>query len=218
MKPSMAIKPLVFAIAAVMAVAVQAGQNDRRGNGHHHGGNNHTPPPKMVPINATAEAYDRQSSTNNRILNEGTINAAEMNESASGTSGNVGVNVAAGSGNQQDNAAAIANAASDASAIDNSFVFGNSEATANVRQYSNNNKVYNFGSTNSAVMNASGSEGSGNMGINIAGGDLNQKKIPWPLPTPMPRWVTQPPLLRPIKVALAWWLKTKPTGPIASIH
>ncbi|HBK48464.1 MAG TPA: heme utilization protein, partial [Pseudomonas sp.] len=41
MKPSMAIKPLVFAIAAVMAVAVQAGQNDRRNdhhNGHHNNG------------------------------------------------------------------------------------------------------------------------------------------------------------------------------------
>ncbi|MBA4363625.1 MAG: heme utilization protein, partial [Pseudomonas sp.] len=178
MKPSMALKPLVFAIAAVMAVAVQAGQNDRRGNhhGHHNGGQQQTPPARMVPINATANATDRQNSTGNSIWNEGTENSAEMSSSAAGASGNVGVNVAAGNGNQQDNAAAIANAASDNAAIDNSFVFGTATATADVRQVSNNNRVDNFGSTNSAVMSGSGGGSSGNMGINIAGGDLNQQK------------------------------------------
>ncbi|MFK0088089.1 heme utilization protein [Pseudomonas sp. NPDC090755] len=171
MKPSMALKPLVFAIAAVMAVAVQAGQNDRRG--HHH--NHHQKPPTKISVYADAAAYDKQRSTNNFIKNEGTVNEAEMSSSASGTSGNVGVNVAAGNGNQQDNAAAIANAGS-VSEIDNTFVFGDADATAQVRQYSNNNKVYNHGATNSAVMSGSGENGSGNMGINIAGGDLNQQK------------------------------------------
>ncbi|MCO8314246.1 heme utilization protein [Pseudomonas mandelii] len=165
MKPSMALKPLVFAIAAVMAVAVQAGQNDRH----------RPPPPTKIPVYATADAWDNQSSTDNSIRNEGTINEAEMNSSATGASGNVGVNVAAGSGNQQDNASAIANAASNSS-LDNSFVFGTATATADVTQYSNNNTVNNFGSTASAVMNGSGNGGSGNMGINIAGGDLNQQK------------------------------------------
>ncbi|MBH8611899.1 heme utilization protein [Pseudomonas mohnii] len=174
MKPSMALKPLVFAIAAVMAVAVQAGQNDRRGN--HHNGGQHTPPAKMVPISATATARDTQSSTDNRIWNEGVENSAEMSSSAEGASGNVGVNVAAGNGNQQDNAAAIANAASDNAAIDNSFVFGTATATADVRQTSNRNRVDNFGVTNSAVMSGSGGGSSGNVGINIAGGDLNQQK------------------------------------------
>jgi hypothetical protein len=172
MKPSMALKPLVFAIAAVMAVAVQAGQNDWR-DGHHN--DHHTPPPTKIPIYATANAWDNQSSTGNRIHNEGTVNEAEMNSSATGASGNVGVNVAAGNGNQQDNASAIANAASNSS-LDNSFVFGTATATADVTQYSNNNKVNNFGSTASAVMGGSGNGGSGNMGINIAGGDLNQQK------------------------------------------
>ncbi|MFK8332257.1 heme utilization protein [Pseudomonas sp. BJa5] len=171
MKPSMALKPLVFAIAAVMAVAVQAGQNDRRG--HHH--NHHQKPPTKISVYADASAYDKQSSTNNYIVNEGTENDAEMSSSASGTSGNVGVNVAAGNGNQQDNAAAIANAGS-VSEIDNTFVFGDAESTARVTQYSNNNKVYNHGATNSAVMSGSGENGSGNMGINIAAGDLNQQK------------------------------------------
>ncbi len=177
MKPSMAIKPLVFAIAAVMAVAVQAGQSEDNGNhnGHHNNHGQHTPPPTKIPVYATANANDRQSSTDNHILNQGTKNSAEMNSSATGASGNVGVNVAAGSGNQQDNAAAIANAASDSS-LDNSFVFGTAEATSRVTQTSNRNRVDNYGSTNSAVMSGSGSEGSGNMGVNIAGGDLNQQK------------------------------------------
>ncbi|EJN25020.1 hypothetical protein PMI35_04150 [Pseudomonas sp. GM78] len=174
MKPSMALKPLVFAIAAVMAVAVQAGQNDRRGN--HHNGGHHTPPAKMIPISATANAHDRQSSTNNRIWNEGVENSAEMSSSAQGASGNVGVNVAAGNGNQQDNAAAIANAASDNAAIDNSFVFGSATANAEVRQTSNRNYVNNFGVTNTATMSGSADGSSGNVGVNIAGGDLNQQK------------------------------------------
>ena len=135
MKPSMALKPLVFAIAALMAVAVQAG-NDRRNDDHHHGHNNnghHTPPPTKIPVYATANANDKQSSTGNRILNQGTVNNAEMSGSATGASGNVGVNVAAGAGNQQDNAAAIANAGA-TSALDNSFVFGVATSTATVKQ------------------------------------------------------------------------------------
>ncbi|MGE8064686.1 heme utilization protein [Pseudomonas sp. NPDC089569] len=173
MKPSMALKPLVFAIAAVMAVAVQAGQNDRRDHHHHNG--HHNPPPTKILVDATAKAMDNQRSTGNRILNEGTQNNAEMSSSASGASGNVGVNVAAGDGNQQDNAAAIANAGA-TSALDNSFVFGTANSTAKVTQYSDNNKVYNYGSTASGVMSGSGNGGSGNMGINVAGGDLNQQK------------------------------------------
>jgi len=179
MKPSMALKPLVFAIAAVMAVAVQAGQNDRRGNDHHHNGHHnnghHTPPPTKIPVYATANANDSQRSTGNRIHNEGTENSAEMTDSAEGSSGNVGVNVAAGNGNQQDNAAAIANAQSESS-VDNTFVFGTAEATARVTQYSNNNKVNNWSTQNSAVMSGSASGANGNVGINIAGGDLNQQK------------------------------------------
>ncbi|MCP6134146.1 hypothetical protein NL393_33740, partial [Klebsiella pneumoniae] len=89
--------------------------------GHNGGGNNGNDDPTVIYISATANALDSQDSSDNRILNEGTLNGAEMSNSATGTSGNVGVNVAAGSGNQQDNAAAIANAAADASSLDNSF-------------------------------------------------------------------------------------------------
>ena len=42
MKPTMALKPLVFALAAVMAMAAQAGGNDH-GNGHGNGHGNHGP-------------------------------------------------------------------------------------------------------------------------------------------------------------------------------
>ena len=176
MKPSMAIKPLVFAIAAVMAVAVQAGQNDRRGD--YHNGNNtgqHTPPATKIPVYATANAWDTQTSTNNRITNQGTINEAEMSDSGTGSSGNVGINVAAGNGNQQDNAAAIANAGSESS-LDNSFVFGMANATADVVQTSRSNRVDNYSTQSSALMSGSASGAEGNIGINVAGGDLNQQK------------------------------------------
>ncbi len=204
MKPSMAIKPLVFAIAAVMAVAVQAGQNDRRNdhhNGHHNNGH-HTPPPTKIPVYATANAWDTQTSTGNRISNEGTINEAEMSDSGTGSSGNVGINVAAGNGNQQDNAAAIANAGSDSS-LDNSFVFGMASATADVVQTSRNNRVDNYSTQSSAVMSGSASGAEGNIGINVAGGDLNQQKNTMPSPIPVPRWVTPLPRLQPIRTAQA---------------
>jgi hypothetical protein len=83
--------------------------------------------------------------------------------------------VAAGNGNQQDNAAAIANASSESS-LDNSFVFGTAEATADVRQFSDGNRVDNWSTQSSAVMSGSGDGASGNVGVNIAGGDLNQQK------------------------------------------
>ena len=98
-----------------------------------------------------------------------------MSDSGTGSSGNVGINVAAGNGNQQDNAAAIANAGSDSS-LDNSFVFGMASATADVVQTSRNNRVDNYSTQSSAVMSGSASGAEGNIGINVAGGDLNQQK------------------------------------------
>ncbi|MGF6149213.1 heme utilization protein [Pseudomonas helvetica] len=164
MKPSMALKPLVFAIAAVMAIAVQAGQRDDE---HHH--RHHVNPKDTTNAGATANATDKQTSTGNYISNEGTKNTANMTNSATGASGNVGVNVAAGDGNQQDNAAAIASG-------DGSFVFGSVVATAKVTQTQSNNEVYNQSTNNSANMSGSANGGSGNMGINMAAGDLNQQK------------------------------------------
>lgn len=79
-----------------------------------------------------------------------------MSDSGQGSSGNVGVNVAAGNGNQQDNAAAIANAGADSS-LDNSFVFGMADATADVQQTSRNNRVDNWSTQSSAVMSGSAS-------------------------------------------------------------
>ena len=136
---------------------------------------NHTPPPTRIHTDATANAHDRQTSTGNRIYNEGTENSAEMSSSASGASGNVGVNVAAGAGNQQDNAAAIANAGS-TSSLDNSFVFGNADASARRHAIQQQQQGLELRHQNSAVMSGSADGSSGNMGINIAGGDLNQQK------------------------------------------
>ena len=173
MKPSMALKPLVFAIAAVMAVAVQAGERRHHHDNHH---NHHQPRQHQVDVTATAKAYDTQKSTGNYITNEGTRNRATLSDSVQGDSGNVGVNVAAGDGNQQDNAAAIANAGGDNSDRDNSFVFGDATSTARVDQYSNRNHVWNYGSTATADVSGSINGANGNVGVNVAAGDLNQQK------------------------------------------
>jgi hypothetical protein len=82
-------------------------------------------------------------------------------------------------------------------------VFGTATATAKVTQYSNNNRVDNYGVTNTATMSGSGNGGSGNMGINVAGGDLNQQKNTMAIANSNSRWATLPPLLRLIKAALA---------------
>nr|BFE96690.1 hypothetical protein GCM10020185_72260 [Pseudomonas brassicacearum subsp. brassicacearum] len=75
MKPTMALKPLVFALAAVMTMAAQAGGN---GNGHgddhgHHGPKGPTWE-EQLSINASAMAtvMDEQNSDGNEVLNQGT--------------------------------------------------------------------------------------------------------------------------------------------------
>jgi hypothetical protein len=52
-------------------------------------------------------------------------------------------------------------------------------------------------------MSGSASGAEGNMGINIAGGDLNQQKNTMAIANTGARWVTPPPPLRPIRTALA---------------
>ncbi len=137
MKPTMALKPLVFALAAVMTMAAQAGGN---GNGHgddhgHHGPKGPTWE-EQLSINASAMAtvMDEQNSDGNEVLNQGTKNTAEATDSLNGSNGNMGANIAAGDGNQQDNAAALATA-------DESFIFGSAVAASSATQTNTNNYV-----------------------------------------------------------------------------
>ncbi|MGE8399650.1 MAG: hypothetical protein ACN6NZ_06895, partial [Burkholderiales bacterium] len=175
MKPTMALKPLVFALAAVMAMAAQAGGNNNGHNGGHGTGHgDHDQGPDLstllqITAGAGAAVIDVQNSNTNVVKNQGTNNNAKMDNSLNNSNGNMGANVAAGDGNQQDNAAALATA-------DESFIFGSAVAASSATQVNNNNYVKNSSTQNNAVLNNSGNNGSGNIGINVTAGDFNQQK------------------------------------------
>ena len=158
MKTTTALKPLAFALAAIMAMAAQA-----------------NPPkhdPKPTPANtdgASAAVIDTQYSHHNAVLNQGTKNNASMNHSVNDNKGNVGVNNASGDGNQQDNSAAIATA-------DEHFIFGSAAAATNVTQNNSNNTVANYSTKNNASLDNSANNNSGNLGLNNAAGNFNQQK------------------------------------------
>ena len=104
MKPTMALKPLVFALAALMAVAVQADANKWY--------------PTPAPTGTVAAVVtDTQISKDNKFDDTKTTNNASANHSLNRSNGNLGGNVAAGSGNQQDNAAAITSSADDSNLV-----------------------------------------------------------------------------------------------------
>ena len=174
MKPTMALKPLVFALAAVMAVAAQAGGRDDDhggGRGHH---NDHDSTQTLLLsllINAgsAATVIDTQNNSGNWVKNEATRNDAKMDSSANGSQGNLGANTAAGDGNQQDNVAAIATA-------DESFIFGSAMAISSATQNNVGNTVKNYSTRNTATLNSSANGSSGNIGVNVTAGDFNQQK------------------------------------------
>ncbi|CAH0132045.1 heme utilization protein [Pseudomonas brassicacearum] len=174
MKPTMALKPLVFALAAVMTMAAQAGGNDNNnghGNGHGHGHQQGPTLDQLLSINAGAGAtvLDEQNSDGNVVTNQATRNTAEAADSLNGSNGNMGANIAGGDGNQQDNAAALATA-------DESFIFGSAVAASSATQVNNNNYVKNNSTQNNASLTSAGNNGSGNIGINVTAGNFNQQK------------------------------------------
>ncbi|MEB0046758.1 MULTISPECIES: heme utilization protein [unclassified Pseudomonas] len=171
MKPTMALKPLVFALAAVMAMAAQAGGGNEGGE-HGHGHQPKGPTLEQllqIGAGASATVLDAQKSDTNVVTNQGTNNNAKIDASLNGSNGNMGANSAAGDGNQQDNAAAIASS-------DESFIFGTSTALSSATQVNNNNYVSNSSTQNNATLNNSGNNGSGNIGMNVSAGDFNQQK------------------------------------------
>ncbi|KJZ43627.1 MULTISPECIES: hypothetical protein [Pseudomonas] len=178
MNPTTALKPLAFALAAVMAFAAQAGGLDdhEQGNGQSNGqGNNHQPKgptlEQILQITAGAGAVvmDSQESSDSSVLNRDTRNDAKVDNSLNNSNGNMGANVAAGNGNQQDNAAALATA-------DESFIFGTAVAVSSATQKSTGNAARNHSNTNNTTLNNSGNSGSGNIGINVTTGEFNQQK------------------------------------------
>jgi hypothetical protein len=160
MKVSMALKPLVFAMAAAMAIAAQANQS----GGRHH---NHDPLLDRNAGDATAYAGRDQYIGEAQATNQGTENTVNIENSLS-SSGNIGANVAAGDMNQQANNVAIATA-------DEAFVFGSAEAESTIDQ-ENDSWTYNMGGGNAANMTGSGNDASGNIGVNAASGNFNQQQ------------------------------------------
>ncbi len=152
MKTQFMLKPLAFALAALLSTGAFAD----RDRGPQNGGN--------------ASIEDAQDNHGNYVNNEGTENTALVDGSLGGASGNVGVNVAAGDNNQQANAAAIAVA-------DAYLVFGvAASANIDVDQSARNNVLDNYSVPNNATLSNSGDNASGNVGINIAAGNYNQQK------------------------------------------
>ena len=152
MKPQMALKPMVFALAALMAAAAQAG-------GWH---------PAPQPTGTVAAVVtDVQKSEHTKFDDTNTENNASADNSVNSNSGNVGVNAQSGSGNQADNAGAISSAKGD---------FATVFAVIDVDQGSSHNNFVNKGTQNNASLDGSITGNSGNVGYNGQAGQGNQGK------------------------------------------
>ncbi|RRQ20247.1 adhesin [Guyparkeria sp. SCN-R1] len=126
-----------------------------------------------IAINASAgaSAHDRQIIHSNEVQNKKLTNNASIGDNVgNGASGNIGMNVAAGDTNVQDNAAALA-------AVDAGFVFGESYASVDVDQSNLVNTTRNSGVMNNASIGQSAfANASGNIGVNVAAGTGNAQK------------------------------------------
>lgn len=163
MKTTSKLAPLAFAIAATLSFGAMAGGGHGPGNGN---GNE----PEGEPSNSAASILDVQVSLGNSVVNDGTENNANVDNALHSSSGNAGVNVAAGDTNQQANAAAISTA-------DASFVFGNTAtSTIAIGQVNGGNALSNLDVTNNANVQNSANSYSGNLGLNVAAGAFNQQK------------------------------------------
>lgn len=159
MRASMAMKPLVFAIAATMAAGAWADSRDRRPHD----------PYLTWDAGAKAEVRNNQDMSGNFVNNEATKNTANADNVGNGSAGNLGVNLAGGNVNQQANEAALATA-------DEAFIFGTAVASVNVTQNNHGNTVKNFSTQNNATGNGVANGASGNIGINLAAGNYIQQK------------------------------------------
>jgi len=148
----MALKPLVFALAALMAAAAQAGSW-------------HPAPQPTGTI--AAVVTDVQNSAGNKFDDTKTENNASADNAVNNNSGNASVNVQAGSANQADNSAAISSAKGDAATV-----FG----VVDVNQNSVLNTYVNKGTQNNASLDNAINGNNGNVGYNGQAGQGNQGK------------------------------------------
>ncbi|KTC25915.1 heme utilization protein [Pseudomonas marginalis ICMP 9505] len=145
MKTTMALKPLAFALAALMAVAAQASGPTTTSN---------------------ATANDGQNNHGNVVLNDKTENSASVNNSLNNYSGVVGNNTLSGDNNQGKNDVAITSGDAD-------FVFAtvNSKQSSGgnlvISSASKNNaSVNDSGNNGSGIIQSTVASGTSNQGSN----------------------------------------------------
>lgn len=147
------------------------------GGGHGGGGNGDNGNDDAAMVFAKAATFSIQSTSNNSYDNDGTTNSAVIDNSLNYVSGNIGVNMASGAGNVQNNAMTLA-VGQDSSA----------EATTGGVQVSYNNvsdgdlgvthagwSVYVQNNTNDAKLNNALTGAAGNVGVSIASGNGNMQ-------------------------------------------
>ncbi|MCW4149591.1 hypothetical protein OM427_08620 [Halomonas sp. 18H] len=128
-----------------------------------------------VSVNDPAETYSgatvdsKQFVEGNGVTNQKSTNDATVGASVgAGSSGNIGINVAAGDNNSQANDAALASS-------DAADVFGQSAAYS--AQSVSGNVTHNYGSPNNARVGGSTLQGAtGNVGLNVAAGVGNAQQ------------------------------------------
>lgn len=141
-----------------------------------HGGGSSDDDASMVF--AKAATYSIQSSSNNRYYNDGTENNAVMSNSLNNVSGNIGANVAAGAGNIQNNAMTLAvgqGSSAEATTGGVQVSYNNMSDNDLVVESANWWSVELTGNTNTAALNNSLANASGNVGVNIASGNGNMQ-------------------------------------------
>lgn len=126
-----------------------------------------------VKSSISALIDNKQMNESNHVINYLHTNEAGTDATAAvlqGAKGNIGLNMAAGDNNLQDNAAALA-------ASDTDFVFDAADATVVVNQDSVRNEVCNHGTTNTAGLGGNSLRSAvGSIGVNIAAGNSNLQK------------------------------------------
>jgi hypothetical protein len=120
---------------------------------------------------AIAVIDNRQSISGNLGSNDKLNNTSSINNHVGASAaGNIGMNVAAGDNNAQDNAASL-------SAADASFSFGMADAEVFVNQNGSGNATLNRGVTNAAsIDNNAFRNATGNIGVNVTSGNNNEQK------------------------------------------
>lgn len=156
MKPTMALKPLVFALTALMAIAAQAsgGGSGGGGGGGSGGGSTSTPTVLAATVN------DTQNISGNATLNEKTKNDASTTNTVNSNQGIAQGNVLSGTAVNGKNDVALA------AADDVSQVF----ATVNTNQNISGNGVANIGNANDASTTNTANSNSGIAQVSVASG------------------------------------------------